>query len=79
MWRSLNKYCSHCNSQVKLAKALYSASELDLDTVDCFLDFQDMRELPRNTQYPVTDLRVAGQLAQSESAKPESLSGEEDE
>jgi hypothetical protein len=64
---------------VRLAKALYSDSELDLETVVCFLDFHEMREDPRNTQKPETDFLVVGQLAQSESAKPESLIGEEEE
>ena len=33
----------------------------------CFLDLQDTNELPKKTQYPVVDLRVSGQPAQSES------------
>ena len=48
----------------------YSASAEDLPTVCCFLDFQDIIESPRNMQYPVIDLLVSGQDAQSESAKP---------
>ncbi|MCI62208.1 hypothetical protein A2U01_0083465, partial [Trifolium medium] len=70
---------SHCNSQVRLAKALYSDSELDLEIVVCFLDFHEIREEPRNTQKPETDLLVVGQLAQSESANPESFTGDEEE
>ena len=49
--------------------ARYSASAEDLDTVFCFLDLQDTNELPKKTQYPVVDLRVSGQSAQSESKK----------
>ena len=64
---------------MRLAKALYSNSELDLETVVCFLDFHEMREEPKNTQNPETDRLVVGQLAQSESAKPASLTGDEDE
>jgi hypothetical protein len=64
---------------VRLANALYSDSELDLETVVCFLDFHEMREDPRNTQKPETYFLVVGQLAQSETAKPESLIGEEEE
>jgi hypothetical protein len=30
---------SHCNSQARLVKALYSDSKLDLETIVCFLDF----------------------------------------
>lgn len=35
----------------------------------CFLAFQLIRESPRKTQNPVTDRRVSGQPAQSESLK----------
>jgi len=49
------------------AIALYSASAEDLDTVVCFLDFQEIKELSRKTQYPVTDLLESTQPAQSES------------
>jgi hypothetical protein len=49
--------------------ARYSASIEDLDTVCCFLDFQEINEPPRNTQNPITDLRVSTQPAQSEFEK----------
>ncbi|KAL8091000.1 hypothetical protein AgCh_040183 [Apium graveolens] len=48
------------------ATALYSASELDLETVGCFLEFQ-IGDFPSNKTYPVTDLLESGQDAQSES------------
>jgi len=47
----------------------YSASTEDLETACCFLDFQEMRESPKKTQYPVIERRVSGQPAQSESQK----------
>lgn len=39
--------------------------------VFCFLDFQEIREGPKKTKYPVTDLRESKQHAQSESANPD--------
>lgn len=50
---------------------LYSASEEERETVCCFLVFQDIGELPRNTSQPVRDRRVNRQLAQSESHQAE--------
>ena len=52
------------------AMALYSASELDLKIVPCFLDFQEIGELPRNMMYPITDLLESTQEPQSLSQKP---------
>ena len=49
------------------AIARYSASLELLESVDCFLDFQDTGDLPNNNTYPVTDLLVLGHAAQSES------------
>jgi hypothetical protein len=40
----------------------YSASAVDFATFDCFLDFQETREPPRNTQYPIVDFPVVGIL-----------------
>lgn len=42
----------------------YSASVKDLETVGCFLDFQDMGECPRNMYPPIVDLRVSKQPPQ---------------
>uniref|UniRef100_A0A803PYV5 Uncharacterized protein n=1 Tax=Cannabis sativa TaxID=3483 RepID=A0A803PYV5_CANSA len=36
--------------QAAFAMALYSASTEERETVCCFLDFQDMRDLPKKTQ-----------------------------
>ena len=47
--------------------ALYSTSTEDLETMDCFLNFHEIRESPKKTQYPVVDLLVSTQDAQSTS------------
>jgi len=57
----------HCNSQAVVARALYNASEEDLETIDCFFDFHEIKEEPRKIQYHVVDRLVLGQDAQSES------------
>jgi hypothetical protein len=57
-------------------KALYSASEEDLDTVICFLAFHETRDDPKKKQYPVVDLLVSIQPAQSASEKPSNWSSE---
>lgn len=43
--------------------AQYSASMDDLDTVACFLDFQESNEVPKNMQYPIVKRRVSLQPA----------------
>ena len=60
---------SHVISVVAEAITLYSASADDLEITDCFLDFHQIGDFPRRTIYPVTDLLVLGQDAQSESLK----------
>ena len=49
--------------------ALYSASTEDLETIDCFLEHQEIKESPRKTQKRVTDVRVSEQPTHSESQK----------
>lgn len=64
---SVNKPVNHVISDTAAAMLLYSASaELRL-MVCCFLDFYEIKEVPRFTTKPVTDLLVLGQDAQSES------------
>ena len=46
---------------------LYSASAEDLETMDCLLDFHEIRESPKKIQYPVVDHLVSIQDAQSTS------------
>lgn len=57
-------------SQEVAAKARYSASAEDLDTVLYFLAFHDTSASPRNTQKPVVDFLVSEHEAQSASEKP---------
>ena len=38
---------------------MYSTSELDLDIVCCFLDFQNIGKVPSNNRYLVTDFLVS--------------------
>jgi len=61
--RSWSKYVSHCNSQVVAARALYSTSDEERETVLCFLVFQDINDAPRKMQKPMVDLRVSRQEA----------------
>uniref|UniRef100_A0A803NJ79 Uncharacterized protein n=1 Tax=Cannabis sativa TaxID=3483 RepID=A0A803NJ79_CANSA len=56
---------SHTNSQLVFDMALYLASVEDLDTVCCFLHFQDTKDLLRNTQNSVVDLLVSKHASQS--------------
>ena len=56
-------------SQVTLAMARYSASAEERDTVCCFLDFQEMKKEPRNTQNPEIERLMSWQEAQSEFVK----------
>lgn len=51
-------------------RALYSASEEDLEMVTCFLAFQDISEEPKKKQNPVVDLLESTQPAQSASTYP---------
>jgi len=46
---------------------LYSSSVEDLETLVYFFNFHEMSDMPRNTQYPVTDLHVVQHPPQSES------------
>jgi hypothetical protein len=52
------------------AKALYSASEEDLETVICFLVLQEINELPKKKHWPEIDLLVSIHHAQSASESP---------
>ena len=46
-------------SQTAIAMDLYSDSAEDRDIVYCFLDFHEMRDSPKKTQNPITDLLVS--------------------
>ena len=53
------------SSHVARAIARYSASELDLATICCFLLFQDIRLPSMKTQYPEVERLSVGEPAQS--------------
>jgi len=55
---------SQDNSAAVVAKARYSASVEDLDTMLCFLEDQEMGLGPRKTSKPVVKRRSEGFLAQ---------------
>jgi hypothetical protein len=57
---------------VAVDKALYSASEEDLEMVCCFLAFHEINDEPMKKQYPDVDLLVSKQPAQSASEYPRS-------
>lgn len=38
----------------------YSTSVKDLETMACFMVFQEIKELPKKIQKPIPDLRVYG-------------------
>ncbi|WMV07950.1 hypothetical protein MTR67_001335 [Solanum verrucosum] len=72
---SLSKPANQTNSTTRAAILLYSASaELRL-TVCYFFDFQEIKESPSFTMYPVTDRLVLAHDAQSESQYPVSFVG----
>ena len=72
---SRNKVRSQANSAAVEAKARYSASMEDRETVGYFFEDQDMGLEPRKTSCPVVDLRSVGSPAQSASEKAENVRG----
>ena len=69
---SFNKDNSHVSSQQALAIDMYSASADEQDTVSYFLDFQDIKESPKNTHNPEIDHLVSEQVPQSSSENTKS-------
>ncbi|KAK4723098.1 hypothetical protein R3W88_013331 [Solanum pinnatisectum] len=57
-FNSASNLANHTNSATRAARLLYSASAELLLTICYFLDFQEIKESPSFTTYPVTDLRV---------------------
>jgi len=64
---SASSRLSQASSAVMHLRLRYSASAEDKDTVTCFLDFQDIKVLPKKMTNPLTDLRVWEHAAQSAS------------
>lgn len=60
--KSFNRCCKHVISQVVVAIAWYSTSVVDLETVSCFFDSQEINDEPRNTQKLVMDFMVSYML-----------------
>jgi len=61
---------NQCNQTISLVVdviALYSTSVEDWKTIDCFLFFQEIRELLKKIQKPVIDLWSVGSLSWSSS------------
>ena len=55
-----NSCCNQMSSLVVVTMALYSASIELRDMVVCFLDFQEIKESPKNTQNPVVNFLESG-------------------
>ena len=62
--KSFNKARIQVISYVVTAMALYFASAEDLETIDCFLDFHEIRESPKKMQKLVANLLVSIEDAQ---------------
>ena len=68
--RQVSKDLIYISSLVATAMALYSTSDDDVDTVACFLGFQDIGDPSSVTKYPVNDLLESGHAPKFESRKP---------
>ena len=66
---SLRKLINQTSSHIATAIALHSNSANDLETVCCFLDFQETKDSLIKTQYHAVYLWVSRHAAQSTSAK----------
>jgi len=68
--KSLIKYKGHNNSHVAAARALYSASEEYIETVNCFFVLHDIKDFSRKKHCPETGLLESMHPAQSTYKKP---------
>jgi hypothetical protein len=66
---SLKSIRSQNISIVVIARDLYLASMLDLETTYCFLVDQEMRQSPKNIAKPVVEQRSSGHPAKLEPQK----------
>lgn len=58
--------------------ALYFTSAVERATMDCFLVFHEIGEVPNNIQYPDVDFLVLGKLTQSLSQHAVSWAADEE-
>lgn len=79
MWKSFSKCYNQKSSLVVAAKALYSTSANDQETIVCFLAFQEIKEPARKMQKAVIDLLESLHDSQSASKKAVSHNEEEEE
>lgn len=61
--KSCSKTSNHDTSQAACVITRYSDSAEERETTFCFLERQEMRDVPRNKQNPETDRRVSEQEA----------------
>src|SRR5882724_6613186 len=73
--RSVTSFCSHSASFIVWQLAIYSASQVDVDTVDCLLELHEISLLPRENAKPEVDHWVSKHLAKSASAQPTRVMG----
>src|SRR6266481_6239367 len=68
--RNFNRDRSQTASFAPWQLAMYSASVLDVATVGCFLELQEIMPVPRLKAYLDVERRVSVQAPQSESTHP---------
>lgn len=78
-FKSRRRAVSHTSSHVAVAIARYSSSALDREITYCFFERQETGLEPKVIKKPVTERRVVGQLAQSESVYATSYKSQSEE
>ena len=74
-WRSANKRESQFDSFTTMHIAMHSASQVDVATQVCFLDFQETAIPATKKRKPIVDFRLSLHPAQSASEKPSEAKG----